>query len=208
MASDTDAARDRVIAARAEMDEQLRLLQASGRAAVDIPAKIRRSPAKAAAAAGGIGFLALKGPQRAVGAVRRAVRGPSSDLPDSMLPKDIDKSLRRLGSDGDRVRGLIEREFAGYLKKSQKDRRGIVTATALAVARPALTRAIKSAADYVMHGGDKEIAAKVDEVRHDAERRVGAVKDAATSAVADAPRPGRRRASRAAEPDPEPPIGI
>ena len=66
MATETDAARDRVLAARTEFDEELIRLEASGRAALDIPAKIRRSPAKAVAVVGGLGFLALKGPQRVV----------------------------------------------------------------------------------------------------------------------------------------------
>ena len=55
MATEQDAARDRVLAARRDLSEQLELLEASGRAAIDIPAKIRRSPAKAAAVAGGSG---------------------------------------------------------------------------------------------------------------------------------------------------------
>ena len=72
MATDTDAARDRVLAARAALDGEFDRLEASARDAVDIPAKIRRSPAKAAAVAGGVGFLALKGPQRLFGAAKRA----------------------------------------------------------------------------------------------------------------------------------------
>ena len=71
MATPPDAARDRVLAARVELEEQLHLLEASGRAAVDIPARIKRSPAKAAAIAGGAGFLVLKGPQRLFGAARQ-----------------------------------------------------------------------------------------------------------------------------------------
>ena len=44
MATETDAARDRVLAARAALGEELETLEASARAAVDIPAKIRRRP--------------------------------------------------------------------------------------------------------------------------------------------------------------------
>ena len=87
VATPTDAARDRVLAARADLADEFQVLEASGRAAVDIPAKIRRSPAKAAAVAGGVGFLALKGPQRLFGlrpAGRRAAR--TSRCPKSMLP--------------------------------------------------------------------------------------------------------------------------
>ena len=100
MAEETDAARDRVIAARADLASELEVMEASLRAAVDIPAKIKRSPAKAAAVVGGIGFLALKGPQRIFGAAKRAVSGPPTEFPPSMLPDQVEKTLRSLGSDG------------------------------------------------------------------------------------------------------------
>ena len=119
MATDTDAARDGVLAARAELDEELRRLNASTRSAVDIPAKIRRSPAKAAAIAGGVAFLAVKGPQRVFRAGKRAVRGKDAPLPSKMLPEEIDKALRSLGSDGDKVRGALERDFAAYVALAQ-----------------------------------------------------------------------------------------
>ena len=53
----------------------------------------------------------------------RAVRGPEADMPKSMLPKEVDKTLRKLGSDGDKVRGTIEREFADYLEAKAQERR-------------------------------------------------------------------------------------
>ena len=56
VATETDAARDRVLAARAALGDELETLEASARAAVDVPAKIRRSPGKAAAIAGGDGL--------------------------------------------------------------------------------------------------------------------------------------------------------
>ena len=142
MATSTDAARDRVLAARGELEEQLHLLEASGRAAVDIPARIKRSPAKAAAIAGGAGFLVLKGPQRLFRAARTAVRGPQPDLPDRMLPDEIEKTLRKLGKDGDKVRGVLERDFADYAKRSEKERQGLASILLLAVARPLLGRGV------------------------------------------------------------------
>ncbi len=36
-------------------------------------------------------------------------------LPESMLPEEVERAVRALGSDGDRVRGALERSFAGYL---------------------------------------------------------------------------------------------
>ena len=81
MATEQDAARDRVLAARSELAEEVQVLEASGRAAIDIPARVKRSPAKAAALAGGLGFLLLKGPQRLFRGARRVVRGKPNQTP-------------------------------------------------------------------------------------------------------------------------------
>ncbi len=123
MGARTDAARAQAVASRETLATELDRLQASGRAAVDIPARVRKAPAKTAAAAGGAAFLLAGGPQRLFRRVRRAVLGPQADLPPSLLPKDVDKALKRLGSDGDKVRGTLEREFASYLEKTEADRK-------------------------------------------------------------------------------------
>ena len=88
MATETDAARDRVLAARAALGEELDALEASVRAAVDIPAKIRRSPAKAAAIAGSAGFLVLGGPGRLFR------RGPAGRLRPDRRPAQADAARR------------------------------------------------------------------------------------------------------------------
>jgi hypothetical protein len=167
--AETTAARERVLAARAELEDQLHVLEASGRAAVDIPAKIKRSPAKAAAVAGGLGFLALKGPQRVFSLGRRAVRGKGAPLPKAMLPKEIEKTLRRMGSDGDQVRGTLERDFADYAMQAQKNRSGQRRLLLLAVLQPLLARAARSGADWLFspeQGGFErrlaELRARVD----------------------------------------------
>jgi hypothetical protein len=118
----TDAARTEVVARRQLLLDEVVRLEAAGRSAVDIPAKVRRSPGKTAALAAGTAFVALGGPKRTYRAARRAVLGPKADLPKSMLPEQIDKALRRMGDDGDRVRGLLEREFADYLDKNKPTR--------------------------------------------------------------------------------------
>ena len=115
MGAETDAARAEVLERRAALLDEVQRLEASARAAVDIPARIRRAPAKTAGLAAGTAFLALGGPQRMLRRARRAIRGPQADLPKSLLPKDIEKTVRKLGTDGDRVRGTLEREFARYL---------------------------------------------------------------------------------------------
>jgi hypothetical protein len=119
----TDAARSEVLAARAGLDEELVRLEASGRAAVDIPARLRREPAKVLGTAGGAAFLLLGGPKRVFKGVRRAIFGPGADLPKSMLPPEVEKTLKKLGPDGDKVRGTLEREFASYLDEKAPQRK-------------------------------------------------------------------------------------
>jgi hypothetical protein len=116
----TDAARAEVIAARQALATESARMGTATREAVDIPAKIRRAPAKSAAVAGGAAFVVLGGPRRVVRRVKRAVRGEPAALPSSMLPKEIDKAIRSLGSEGEAVRGALERSFASYLAKNRK----------------------------------------------------------------------------------------
>jgi hypothetical protein len=123
MGARTDAARSEVLAARAGLDEELVRLEASGRAAVDIPARLKREPAKVLGTAGGAAFLLLGGPKRVLKGVRQAIFGPQSDLPKSMLPPEVEKTLKKLGPDGEKVRGTLEREFAEYLDEKAPQRR-------------------------------------------------------------------------------------
>jgi hypothetical protein len=151
----TDAARAEVLAARAGLDEELTRLEASGRAAVDIPARIRREPAKVMGAAGGAAFLLLGGPKRVFKGVRRAILGPKADMPKSMLPKEIDEELRKMGDDGERVRRKLEREFANYLDENAEARKerdlGAQTALLLGGAlRPVVTRLGKQLAERAL----------------------------------------------------------
>ncbi len=123
MGAHTDAARAAAVASRGTLEEEVVRLEASARAAVDIPAKIRRAPAKTAGLAAGAVFVAVGGPKRVIRRMVRAVRGPEAELPKSMLPKEVDRTLRKLGSDGDKVRGTIEREFADYLEAKGPERK-------------------------------------------------------------------------------------
>ena len=104
MGEGTAAARAQVLAARQALDEELVRLEASARAAADVPAKVRRNPVKAAGLAAGAGFVVVGGPQRLFRRAKRAVVGPQEPLPKSMLPEEIEKSLKRMGKDGDKVR--------------------------------------------------------------------------------------------------------
>ena len=117
MAARTDAARAEVVAARDAFATEYKQMGAATRAAVDVPAKIRRAPVQSAALAGGAAFLVLGGPGRVLGRMKRLVRGEPAALPKSMLPDEVEKAVRKLGSDGDAVRGALERSFTEYLDK-------------------------------------------------------------------------------------------
>lgn len=165
MAEEQDAARDRVLAAREDLAEQLRVLEASARAAVDIPTRIRRSPAKAAAVAGSVGFVALKGPQRILGAARRAIFGAPAPMPKSMLPDEVDKTLRSMGDDGVKVRAALERDFADYVRQAVKSRPSLQSTLGASVLRPMITRASKVAADALLTADPEDIARRLASIR-------------------------------------------
>lgn len=156
MATETDAARERVLVARAQLGDELALLEASARSAVDIPAKVKASPAKAAAVAGTAGFMVLGGPRRVLGGMKRVVRGPKEPLPKSMLPDEIEATLKHLGPDGAAVRGALERDFADYAKKAAKNRSQLRTVLALSVARPLLSSGAKAAGRWLFSSGEAE----------------------------------------------------
>ena len=115
MAARTDAARSEVVAAREAFGAEYEQLGPATRTAFDVPAKIRKAPVQSAALAGGAAFLLLGGPKRVFGRMKRIVRGEPAPLPESMLPDEVERAVRALGSDGDRVRGALERSFAEYL---------------------------------------------------------------------------------------------
>jgi len=201
----TDAARAEVVARRQLLLDEVIGLEAAGRAAVDIPAKIRRAPAKTAALAAGAAFVALGGPGRAFRAMRRRVFGPTADLPKSMLPKQIDKALRSLGDDGEQVRGLLEREFGAYLDKSRPERearnlKGTMSELGGNVLRPVTAEAGKRLARELFSPDSGGFASARERIR--ARREARKTEHPAESAPASVPekagpsrweRPGTRR---------------
>jgi hypothetical protein len=151
----TDAALAEVVAARAELDGELDRLEAAGRAAADVPAKVRENPAKAAGLAAGGAFLALGGPKRLFRKAKTAITGKEEDLPSELLPKDVEKALKKIGTDGKKVRGALERDFSKYLDERAKVRKkeGItaaVTAIAVAALRPVAIRQGKQLAERIL----------------------------------------------------------
>ena len=165
MATEQDAARDRVLAARADLEGELQRLEASGRAAIDIPAKIRRRPARAVAVVGTLGFLALRGPQRLFGAARRAVGGDRAPVPERMLPEEVEKTLRKFGDDGDKVAAALERDFADYAAKAHKERVNFKRLLLLTVARPLLGRAAKATGDFLFTPDGEGFSTWLDKIR-------------------------------------------
>jgi hypothetical protein len=167
----TDAALAQVVAARADFETEIERLEAAGRAAVDIPAKIRRQPVKAAGVAATAAFLVVGGPKRLFRRAKRAVRGEEEALPKSMLPDEIEKAVRKLGSDGKQVRGTLEREFAKYLEEREKERKkeGLVaaaTALALGALRPVTVRAGKNLAERMMNPDGPSFEEQLEKVRN------------------------------------------
>ena len=163
-------ARAQVLAAREALDEELVRLEASARAAVDIPAKIKRNPAKAAGLAGGAAFVVLGGPRRVLRGARHAVFGRPEPLPESMLPREIDASLRKLGEDGEKVRGLLEHEFASYLQatepaRKRRDLSGALTVVTIAFVRPLVLRYSRRLAEQIFATDGRAYTERLDAVR-------------------------------------------
>ena len=182
MDTQADAARADVLAARAELESEVVRLEAAARAAVDIPAKIRREPVKTAGLAGGLAFLVAGGPKRLFRRAKRAVVGPDADRPKSMLPEEVDKELRKLGDDGERVRATLEREFAKYLEEHREEREkrdlGAVAALMLAnIAKPITTQAVKRIAEQLLNPESTSFRDAVEKVRARREAGKGSAPD-------------------------------
>ena len=180
-------ARREVDAAREAFVAEYSTLGKAARDAVDIPAKIRRAPAQSAALAGGAAFLALGGPGRVFGRVKRSIVGAPPPLPKSMLPEEVDKALRGLGGNGDAVRGVLERSFADYLDT----RGGYVQRSVRTAATDAVTSTIRLGGRAVgltlvrrlLAGEDDQIDGMIARARKLAERKVADGTDGPTGPV-------------------------
>ena len=170
MGSRTDAALAEVVAARADLGEQVDRLEAAGRAAIDVPAKVRANPAKAAGIAAGGAFLAVGGPKKLFRRARRAITGKDEDLPSELLPKDVEKALRKIGTDGSKVRGTLERDFAKYLDDRAKERRkegvtAAISAIALSALRPIAIRTGKQVAERMLDPNGPAFTEQLEKIR-------------------------------------------
>lgn len=186
MGEGTDAARAQVLAARGAVDDEVDRLEASARAAVDVKARIRRNPAKTAGLAAGAGFLLVRGPARVLRGARNAVFGKPDPLPKSMLPREIDKALRELGTDGERVRGTLEREFAGYLEahgpeRKKRDLSGMTALLLASVGKPIVDRYGRQLAERLLNPDSTTLAEQLEKVK--ARRSASATGEARRSGV-------------------------
>jgi hypothetical protein len=175
----TDAARTEVLAAREGLEDEVVRLEAAGRAAIDIPARLRREPVKVAGAAAGAAFLLLGGPKRVFRGVRRAIFGKDADLPKSMLPDEVEAVLRKLGPDGERVRGTLEREFAAFLEERAPARRdrdlvGLAGGLLSNLLRPASERAGRQFAERLFDPDGPSFAEGLRKARARMDASVGA----------------------------------
>lgn len=111
------AARKGIEAARTGVEKELDDLGTAARAAVDIPAKIRRNPVRTAGLAGGAAFLLAGGPRRVAKGVEKRLFPKRYARPPKVLPKKVIETLDRLPEeDQELVHAHLERDFANYLK--------------------------------------------------------------------------------------------
>ena len=118
----------------------------------------------------GAAFVILGGPRRLFRRARNAVFGAPDPLPRSMLPKEIDEALGKLGSDGDKVRGTIEREFATYLEEKAPERKSrdlsaTISTLLLAAGKPLITRYGKQIVDQLTTADPQQLREQLDKVR-------------------------------------------
>lgn len=105
-------------AARVEFSESLDELGSATQSALDVPGKIRRNPAKAAALVGGTGFLLVGGPRRVARSIGRRFFSRRPDPHAGLLPPEIEKVLRDSGVARDpEIRRALNKDFAEYLRK-------------------------------------------------------------------------------------------
>ena len=111
------------------------------------------------------------------------------DLPKSMLPAQIDKALRAMGDDGDRVRGVLEREFVDYLDKNQpvreaRDLRATVSELGGNLLRPATSEVGKRLAKELFKPDGGSFSKVMDRIQT---RRNARQADAAIAPASDTP---------------------
>ncbi|MDA8236639.1 MAG: hypothetical protein M0T75_01955 [Chloroflexi bacterium] len=165
----TVAALDEVAAARAALGDELVRLEATARAAVDVRARVRRHPGRAAAAAVGTAFVVLGGPRRVLRSAKRRVFGAPDPLPPSLLPDEVEKAVRALGDDGAKVRGALEREFAAFVDTHRKSEPRLLRRILLSAGVPVASRLGREVAKRVFTASGEDVARREADLRARAE---------------------------------------
>jgi hypothetical protein len=117
MGETTSQVRQDVAQARERLSTEADELELAVRSAIDIPAKIRRSPARVLALGGSAAFLAAGGPKRVARRLAGLVRRPTQGPVESLLPADVQRIVAQVG-DGD-VQARLERGFADWLEQGR-----------------------------------------------------------------------------------------
>lgn len=117
MAQSTAEARQEVENARRVAGAELNELGEAARAAIDIPAKVRRNPLRVAGLASGLAFLALGGPKRVLRAAESRFWPSRQQRVKQVLPDEVARVVNRLGDEAEAVRDHLERDFVRYLEK-------------------------------------------------------------------------------------------
>jgi len=144
---------------------------------------------KTAGIAAGAGFVVLGGPQRLFRRAKRAVLGPPDPMPKSMLPEEIEKELRKLGDDGEKVRRILETEFAKYLDATAEERKktqlgALTTVLIVAVARPMAQRLGRLAVEQLFNPDSQGFQEALKKVQ---ERRAETIGSSGTAAATSGP---------------------
>ena len=186
MGEATESARAQVVASRGRLDDEIVRLEASARAAVDVKAKVKKHPVKAAGVVAGAGFLAVGGPKRVFRGVKHAIFGKPDPLPKSLLPDEIEAAVTALGTDGAKVRGKLEREFGRYLRETaplgkDRDLFAVLVSMLAAAGRPAAVKYGKQFAERVANPDQDIVLEQIAKIRA---RRAAAAEAATTAAPA------------------------
>jgi hypothetical protein len=156
---------DAVAAARSALGDEIVRLEATARAAVDVRAKVRRNTGKTAAAAAGTAFVVLGGPGKVFRSVKRRIVGAPEPLPASLLPEQVEKAVRRLGDDGAKVRGTLEREFAAFVDTNRKSEPRFLRRVLLAGGVPLASRVGRAIVKRLLTGSPDDVASREEQIR-------------------------------------------
>jgi hypothetical protein len=137
----------------------------AARAAVDVRAKVRRNTGKTAAAAAGTAFVVLGGPGKVFRSVKRRIVGAPEPLPASLLPEQVEKAVRRLGDDGAKVRGTLEREFAAFVDTNRKSEPRFLRRVLLAGGVPLASRVGRAIVKRLLTGSPDDVASREEQIR-------------------------------------------